>query len=106
MEPHLRLRDISFNGNYGGSSQSFSSGSKVNLNSTLKNNNASHRFGSTSGNENLSFGLYNLSGGRITAGFDGYSNPDWRHEGIDIARASGSPVRALIGWRARGYAIR
>jgi murein DD-endopeptidase MepM/ murein hydrolase activator NlpD len=48
-------------------------------------------------NEDMSWSLYNLSGGRITAGFDGYSNPDWAHEGIDIARAYGSPVRALIG---------
>jgi murein DD-endopeptidase MepM/ murein hydrolase activator NlpD len=47
--------------------------------------------------EDMSWSLYNLDGGRITAGFDGYSNTPGRHEGIDIARASGSPVRALIG---------
>jgi len=88
---------VFYNSNYGGSSQAFATGVKANFNTTLKNNNASHRIGGSTGTENLSFGLYNLSGGRITAGFDGYSNPDWRHEGIDIARASGSPVRALIG---------
>lgn len=47
--------------------------------------------------EDLSWSLYNLDGGRITAGYDGYSSTSGRHEGIDIARASGSPVRALIG---------
>lgn len=87
---------VFYNSNYGGSSQSIASGIKANLISALKNQNASHRFGGSTGTENLSFGLYNLTGGRITAGYDGYSNPDWAHEGIDIARASGSPVRALI----------
>ena len=48
-------------------------------------------------NEDLSYSLYNLSGGRITCGFDGYVSTPGRHEGIDIARGAGSPVRALIG---------
>lgn len=48
-------------------------------------------------NEDMSWSLYNLSGGRITAGYDGYVTTSGRHEGIDIARGSGSPVRALIG---------
>lgn len=44
----------------------------------------------------MSFSLYKLSGGRITAGFDGYVNTPGRHEGIDITRGVGSPVRALV----------
>ncbi|MDF8265612.1 peptidase inhibitor family I36 protein [Luteipulveratus flavus] len=88
---------VYYNSGYAGSTQTIASGGKVNLNATLKNNNASHRIGSTSGTENLSYGLYDASGGRITCGFDGYVNTPGRHEGIDIARGIGSPVRALIG---------
>jgi murein DD-endopeptidase MepM/ murein hydrolase activator NlpD len=88
---------VYFNSNYGGTSQAFAAGAKGNLNDNLKNENASHKFNtSTSGRENLSRGLYNLSGGRITAGFDGYENTPGRHEGIDIARGINSPVRALV----------
>ncbi|WP_320671651.1 peptidase inhibitor family I36 protein [Patulibacter defluvii] len=88
---------VYYNSGYGGASQGFAAGVKANLNATLKNENASHKFGTSStGNENLSFGLYDLTGGRITCGFDGYVNTPGRHEGIDIARSIGSPVRALV----------
>ncbi|MGW3605098.1 peptidase inhibitor family I36 protein [Micromonospora sp. NPDC005161] len=40
---------VYFNSNYGGASQSFAAGAKANLNATLKNNNASHNIGGTSG---------------------------------------------------------
>ena len=88
---------VFYNSNYGGAAQAFAAGAKGNLNSDLKNENASHKFNtSTSGKENLTHGLYNLSGGSITCGFDGYVNTPGRHEGIDIARSVGSPVRALV----------
>jgi hypothetical protein len=48
---------VYFNSGYAGSSQSFASGAKGNLNSTLKNNNASHRIGSTSGTSCSTSGL-------------------------------------------------
>ncbi len=84
---------VFYNSSYGGSYQTVAPGAAVNLNTTLKNQNASHKFERTY----MSIGLYKLYGGRITAGFDGYSNPALgRHEGIDIARGIGSPVRALV----------
>ncbi|MFI5932006.1 peptidase inhibitor family I36 protein [Actinoplanes sp. NPDC051494] len=88
---------VYFNSGYAGAAQGIASGAKGNLNATLKNENASHKFGTNStGNENLSYSLYNASGGSITCGFDGYVNTPGRHEGIDIARGIGSPVRALV----------
>jgi surface antigen len=42
---------VYFNGYYGGASQSFAAGAKGNLNATLKNNNASHAIGGTSGGQ-------------------------------------------------------
>jgi murein DD-endopeptidase MepM/ murein hydrolase activator NlpD len=86
---------VYYNSNYGGSYQDFKAGAKGNLNSTLKNNNASHQF-SPSSRTNMSYALYNASGGRITCGFDGYTTTPGRHEGIDIARGIGSDVRALV----------
>ncbi len=84
---------VYYNSGYAGASQAVSPSSKVNLNSTLKNQNASHKFGRTY----MSIGLYKLYGGRITAGFDGYSSLALgRHEGIDIAKGAGSPVHALV----------
>jgi len=44
----------------------------------------------------MSRALYDLSGGRITCGFDGYTSTPGRHEGIDIARGISSPVHALV----------
>lgn len=88
---------VYYNSGYSGASQGFAAGAAANLNATLKNENASHKLNtSTTGNTNLSFGLYDLSGGSITCGFDGYVNTPGRHEGIDIARSVGSPVRALV----------
>lgn len=89
---------VYFNSGYRGASQAFAAGAKANLNATLKNENASHRFGdSKNGNENMSFALYNTSGGRLTCPFDGYTSVSGRHEGIDFARSIGSPVYALLG---------
>ncbi|MFI6514879.1 peptidase inhibitor family I36 protein [Spirillospora sp. NPDC050679] len=85
---------VYFNSGYGGKYQDFKAGAKSNLNSGLKNQNASHEF-SPSSRTNLSRGLYTLTGGRITCGFDGYTTTPGRHEGIDIARGIGSDVRAL-----------
>ncbi|MET0492820.1 MAG: peptidase inhibitor family I36 protein [Actinoplanes sp.] len=88
---------VFFNSNYGGTAQAIAAGAKVNLNDDLKNENASHKFNTnTGGRENLTHGLYHQSGGEITCGFDGYVNTPGRHEGIDIARSIGSPVRALV----------
>jgi murein DD-endopeptidase MepM/ murein hydrolase activator NlpD len=88
---------VYYNSGYAGASQAIAAGAKANLNATLKNENASHKFGtSTTGNTNLSRALYDLSGGRITCGFDGYTTTPGRHEGIDIARGIGSPVHALV----------
>ncbi|MFI0373004.1 peptidase inhibitor family I36 protein [Actinomadura sp. 1N219] len=97
---------VYFNSNYGGAYQDFKAGAKGNLNSTLKNQNASHQF-SPSSRTNMSYGLYKASGGRITCGFDGYTSTPGRHEGIDIARGVGSDVRALVSGKviyiARGH---
>lgn len=87
---------VYFNSNYSGSYQEFASGAKGNLNSTLKNQNASHQFITTTSNTNMSYGLYEASGGRIICGFDGYTTTPGRHEGIDIARGIGSDVHALV----------
>ncbi len=84
---------VFYNSGYAGSSQTIAPGAAVNLNTTLKNQNASHRFGLTY----LSTGLYRAYGGYISAGFDGYSNTKGRHEGIDIVKGIGAPVRALVG---------
>ncbi|WP_433330702.1 peptidase inhibitor family I36 protein [Spirillospora sp. CA-294931] len=86
---------VYFNSNYGGRYQDFKAGAKGNLNSGLKNQNASHQF-SPSSRKNMSFSLYTISGGRITCGFDGYTSTPGRHEGIDIARGVGSDVHALV----------
>jgi murein DD-endopeptidase MepM/ murein hydrolase activator NlpD len=83
---------VFYNSNYAGSSQTIAPGAAVNLNTTLKNQNASHRFGKTY----LSTGLYRAYGGRISAGFDGYVNTPGKHEGIDIIKGIGAPVRALV----------
>jgi murein DD-endopeptidase MepM/ murein hydrolase activator NlpD len=80
--------------------QVIKAGAKVQLNDDLYNNNAAHRLNTNDpaepGDENLTHGLYDANGGTITCGFDGYVNTPGRHEGIDIARSIGSPVRALV----------
>ncbi|WP_433174822.1 peptidase inhibitor family I36 protein [Actinoallomurus sp. CA-150999] len=86
---------VYFNSNYGGRYQDFKPGSKGNLNSGLKNQNASHQFAPSS-RTNMSYALYKAGGGRITCGFDGYTTTPGRHEGIDISRGVGSDVHALV----------
>ncbi|RZT79267.1 peptidase M23-like protein [Micromonospora violae] len=86
---------VYYNSGYAGSYQDFASGAKGNLNATLKNNNASHEFGPST-RTNLSYALYQASGGVVTCAFDGYTTTSGRHEGIDIARSIGSDVRALV----------
>ena len=85
---------VYFNSGYGGAPDVIESGYKGNLSSTLYNQNASHRFGTA--RTAMSFALYQVSGGRVTCGFDGYISTPGRHEGIDIARRIGSPVYALV----------
>jgi murein DD-endopeptidase MepM/ murein hydrolase activator NlpD len=88
---------VFFNSGYRGASQGIAAGAKANLNAELKNENASHQFGTnTTGREDLSHGLYDATGGRIKCLFDDYQTVAGRHEGIDIARSIGSPVRALV----------
>lgn len=98
---------VYYNSNYGGKYQDFKPGAKGNLNSSLKNQNASHEFISSSSRTNISYGLYKAGGGRISCGFDGYTSTPGRHEGIDIARGIGSDVHALVSGQiiyiARGY---
>ena len=50
---------------------------------------------SLAASEDLSWSLYNLDGGRITAGFDGYSSTSGRHEGIDIGMLRTLHLRAV-----------
>jgi murein DD-endopeptidase MepM/ murein hydrolase activator NlpD len=89
---------IYFNSGYSGASQTIAPGTSANLNATLKNENASHKFGTPpSGKQDMSSALYGgLSGGRLTCPFDGYTTTAGRHEGIDFARSVDSPVRALV----------
>ncbi len=52
------------------------------------------------GRTKLSFALYGRPGGRITCRFDGYrTRRAGRHEGIDLRRGVGSPVKALVAGR-------
>jgi hypothetical protein len=48
---------VFYNSNYGGASQDFAAGAKGNLNATLKNNNASHQIGVSSGGSCSTSGL-------------------------------------------------
>ncbi|MFC4908505.1 peptidase inhibitor family I36 protein [Actinomadura gamaensis] len=97
---------VYFNSNYGGKYQDFKAGTKGNLNSGLKNQNASHAIGPTN-RVNMSWALYRASGGHISCPFDGYTTTPGRHEGTDIARGIGSDVHALVSGKiiyiARGY---
>ncbi|GAA2729882.1 peptidase inhibitor family I36 protein [Actinocorallia aurantiaca] len=99
---------VYFNSGYSGKYQDFKAGAKGNLNSSLKNQNASHQFGpSNSKRVNMSYALYKAGSGRITCGFDGYTNTPGRHEGIDLARSVGSKVYSLtsgkVTYVGRGY---
>jgi murein DD-endopeptidase MepM/ murein hydrolase activator NlpD len=94
---------IYFNSGFAGASQTIPAGSSANLNATLKNQNASHKFASRGGGkhpdgkQSMSAALYGTTGGRLVCRFDGYSTTSGRHEGIDFARGVGSPVHALVG---------
>ncbi|MGH3467120.1 MAG: peptidoglycan DD-metalloendopeptidase family protein, partial [Thermocrispum sp.] len=86
---------IFYKSNWAGAIDSFIGGAKANLSSALKNENAGHVVGKGS-NERLEHGVYNSNAGRITSYFDGYLNTAGRHEGIDLARSSGSNVYSLL----------
>ena len=86
---------VFYKSGYAGAIDNFSAGTKADLRAALKNENAGHIVGSAS-NTTLENGLYKTSGGRITAYFDGYLNQTGRHEGTDLARASGVAVYALV----------
>ncbi|MEV5573566.1 peptidase inhibitor family I36 protein [Spirillospora sp. NPDC052269] len=86
---------VYFNSNFGGRYQDFKAGAKGNLNSSLKNQNASHEFSPTN-RVNMSWALYKASGGHISCPFDGYHGIKGRHEGTDIQRTIGSDVHALV----------
>lgn len=45
--------------------------------------------------QNMSYALYNSSGGRLTCSFDGYNRTSGKHEGIDFAKSQGSCVYSL-----------
>jgi murein DD-endopeptidase MepM/ murein hydrolase activator NlpD len=87
---------VFYKSGWAGAIDAIGSGSKVNLTSTLKNQNAGHAVGSAS-NSRMTTGLYRTSGGRITAYFDGYLSTSGRHEGTDLARGVGADVHAMIG---------
>ena len=86
---------VFYKSGWAGSIDAILSGSKVNLTSAIKNENAGHVVGSTA-NGRLTTGLYKASG-RITAYYDGYLNTSGRHEGTDMARGIGAPVYAMAG---------
>ncbi|WP_377639121.1 peptidase inhibitor family I36 protein [Oryzobacter terrae] len=86
---------VFYKSGWAGSVDAIGSGSKVNLKSTLKNENAGHVVGKAS-NSRMVTGLYKNTG-RITAYFDGYLNTSGRHEGTDMARGIGAPVYAMLG---------
>ncbi len=85
---------VFYKSNWAGAIDSIPSGGKVNLTSTLKNNNAGHVVGDKA-NETLQHGLYKASGGHISSYFDGYLYTSGRHEGIDIAKGAGADVHSL-----------
>ena len=88
---------VYFNTGYSGTSQTVAPGVRTNLVAALKNNNASHRFGTVAVTKvAMSAALYGTSGGRLTCGFDGYTTTPGRHEGIDFARGIGAGVYALL----------
>ena len=87
---------VFYNSSYGGTYQTIGANSAANLNTTMKNNNASHQFVSPGPEStNMSYALYKASGGSLTCGFDGYVNTPGRHEGIDFARGRGSAIYSL-----------
>ncbi|KNX38265.1 peptidase inhibitor family I36 protein [Luteipulveratus halotolerans] len=85
---------VFYKSGYAGAIDSISAGTKANLKSTLKNENAGHRFGSAS-RSSLSDGPYKATG-TVSAYFDGYLSTSGRHEGVDMTRAIGAPVYAMV----------
>ena len=104
---------VYYNSNYGGAYQDIPSGAKRNLNSTLKNNNASHRFLSTSSggaetpvndydgnargfaqNNCTAFAAYRIATRLGRPNFNNYWKTHWGDAGHwdDAARAVGIPV--------------
>ncbi|MEV4357937.1 peptidase inhibitor family I36 protein [Nonomuraea sp. NPDC049625] len=87
---------VYYNSNHAGEYQDFPPGAKGNLNSILKNQNASHQFSpSTPARVDMSYALYQARG-RLVVGFDGYKHISGRHEGIDFARGLGAQVHSLV----------
>ncbi|MEV0385787.1 peptidase inhibitor family I36 protein [Nonomuraea sp. NPDC050643] len=88
---------VYYNSNHGGDYQDFPPGAKGNLNSTLKNQNASHAFNPSAptSRADMSYALYQARG-RLVVGFDGYKRISGRHEGIDFARGLRAEVHALV----------
>jgi len=92
---------VYYNSNYGGSYIDIAAGAKKNLKgSCCYNNNASHRPKPASPPPGtkapISDTTYKNTAAYISAGFDGYRNTKGRHEGIDIVKAQGAPVYALV----------
>ena len=88
---------VFYKSNWSGAIDSIVADDWANLTKT-KNENAGHVVGDPA-NSRLGGALYPGGGGRITSYFDGYLNTAGRHEGIDIAKSVGAPVRALIDGR-------
>ena len=86
---------VFYKSNWAGAIDAVVAGARANLTLT-KNQNAGHVVGAAA-NSRMVGALYDALGGRITSYFDGYLNTNGRHEGIDIAKAIGSPVHALLG---------
>ncbi|MGH3663519.1 MAG: M23 family metallopeptidase [Micromonosporaceae bacterium] len=86
---------IFYKSDWSGAIDSFIAGAKANLSASLKNENASHVVGEAN-NDRMEVGLYQSTAGHISSYFDGYLSTSGRHEGIDLARASGADVFALI----------
>ena len=86
---------VYYNSNYGGASQTIAAGAKVNLNATLKNQNASHRYPpaapapSSWGNP-----VNNLSSYKVTCTFNSLC-AGYTHAGTDWAVPSGTNLMAV-----------
>lgn len=95
---------VFYKSNWAGAIDSFLGGTTANLRAGLKNENAGHLVGAA-GNRWMETALYESSAGGITSYFDGYQSSPFigndsiadRHEGIDLAKGSGSAVHALLG---------
>ena len=87
---------VFYRSDFAGRSLTIPANGRANL-GALKNENASHQFGTNpTTRKNLSFALYNASGGEISCPFDGYVHTKGAHEGIDFRHKIGAPVHALV----------